>query len=124
MALADPAAILAKIAFHVHRDRKARGESPRERAANGSQRPLNPNSKFFRDKMPALGKTKLSVIHSFCGFRRNTVLPLGAGQTPTRVKHRRKRLQSEVRLMLDLERRKAMFHFPRGTTVPNREHNE
>ena len=86
MALADPAAILAKIAFHVHRDRKARGERPRERAADGSQRPLNPNSKFFRDKMPALGKTKLSVIHSFCGFRKNTVLPSGAGQTPTRVK--------------------------------------
>ena len=28
MAFADPAAIFAKIAFHVHRDRKARARAP------------------------------------------------------------------------------------------------
>jgi hypothetical protein len=31
MAFAHPAAILAKIAFHVHRDRKARARAPRKR---------------------------------------------------------------------------------------------
>jgi hypothetical protein len=64
MAFAHPAAILAKIAFHVHRDRKAR-------AGALEKEPLmyfsGPNSQFknFRDKMPALGKSKPIAIHRF-----------------------------------------------------------